>query len=145
MRATRRERYSPSSGYKAHCWDGIGSEFLQWGLPEAWKSDKDVLEGVIFAKNRSRTFPIPGMQGLYRPSNAMEFELCNPSNDVPCASTRDSCSAANMSSCRAKIPFIPSGLERGLRGYRECREGSRGSDAGPCPRHALAGGLVRLR
>jgi hypothetical protein len=39
---------------------------------------------------------------------------------------------------------IPFGLERGLRGYRECREGSRGSDAGPCPRHVLTGGLVRL-
>jgi hypothetical protein len=38
---------------------------------------------------------------------------------------------------------IPFGLERGLRVYRERREGSRGNDAGPCPRHVLTGGLVR--
>lgn len=38
---------------------------------------------------------------------------------------------------------IPFGLERELRGYWECREGSRGSDAGLCPRRVLAGGLVR--
>lgn len=39
---------------------------------------------------------------------------------------------------------IPFGLERELHAYRECREGSRGRDAGLCPRHVLAGGLVRL-
>jgi len=40
--------------------------------------------------------------------------------------------------------LIPFGFERGFRGYRKCREGSRGSDAGPCPRHVLTGGLVQL-
>ena len=41
-------------------------------------------------------------------------------------------------------PFIPFGLERQHRGYRECREGSPGSDAGSCPRPAPTDGLVRL-
>src|SRR5712671_7176608 len=40
--------------------------------------------------------------------------------------------------------FIPFGLERGHRGSRECREGSRGGDAEPPPRHVLTGGSVRL-
>src|SRR6266853_1810055 len=40
----------------------------------------------------------------------------------------------------AQDPFIPFGLERGLRGSRGCQEGSRGSDAGPPPRHKLTGG-----
>ena len=42
------------------------------------------------------------------------------------------------------IPFIPFGLERQHCGYRKCREGSPGSDAGSCPRRAPPDGLVRL-
>src|SRR6516162_2149888 len=43
-----------------------------------------------------------------------------------------------------RIPFIPFGLARQHRGYRECREGSPGSDAGSSPRRAPPDGLVRL-
>ena len=52
--------------------------------------------------------------------------------------------AANHLIVDASGLIIPFGLERQRRGYRECREGSPGSDAGSCPRRAPTGGSVRL-
>ena len=61
--------------------------------------------------------------------------------DVPLT---DSCTAANHVIVLGQDPFIPFGLERQHRDYRECRKGSPGSDAGYCPRRAPTDGLVRL-
>src|SRR6201993_776762 len=86
------------------------------------------------ANGCSGWLPALGTRGFHRPLSDPSTDLqvrCHGSErdgrDVPLT---DSCTAANHVIVLRQDPFIPFGLERQHRDYRECREGSPGSDAG---------------